>query len=97
MLLSEHRLYYLAGIADEYWVMAGGEIKEKYTADEAKALSQERLHELSLRTLDLDKIDVPERAQLPEADSAFRLKHTLYIRQGRRPDPHRTELFSPGA
>ena len=67
LLLSEHRLYYLAGIADEYWGMASGELKEKYTAEEAKALSQERLHALSLRTLDLDKIDVPERAQLPEA------------------------------
>lgn len=71
LLLSEHRLYYLAGIADEYWVMADGEIKEKYTAEEANALSQERLHELSLRTLDLDNIDVPERAQLPEAPTAL--------------------------
>ena len=26
LLLSEHRLYYLAGIADEYWVMENGEI-----------------------------------------------------------------------
>lgn len=78
LLLSEHRLYYLAGIADEYWVMAGGEIKEKYTADEAKALSQERLHELSLRTLDLDKIDVPERAQLPEAPTALSVSNIRY-------------------
>ena len=29
LLLSEHRLYYLADIADEYWVMADGEIKGK--------------------------------------------------------------------
>ena len=27
---SEHRLYYLADIADEFWVMADGEIKGKY-------------------------------------------------------------------
>ena len=27
LLLSEHRLYYLADIADEFWVMADGEIK----------------------------------------------------------------------
>ena len=31
LLLSEHRLYYLADIADEFWVMADGEIKGKYT------------------------------------------------------------------
>ena len=78
LLLSEHRLYYLAGIADEYWGMAGGELKEKYTAEEAKALSQERLHALSLRTLDLDKIDVPERAQLPEAPTALSVSDIRY-------------------
>ena len=78
LLLSEHRLYYLAGIADEYWGMASGELKEKYTAEEAKALSQERLHALSLRTLDLDKIDVPERAQLPEAPTALSVSDIRY-------------------
>ncbi len=29
LLLSEHRLSYLADMADEYWVMADGEIREK--------------------------------------------------------------------
>ena len=38
LLLSEHRLYYLADIADEFWVMADGEIKGKYTAAEAKGV-----------------------------------------------------------
>ena len=32
LLLSEHRLYYLADIADEFWVMADGEIRHKYTS-----------------------------------------------------------------
>ena len=41
LLLSEHRLYYLADIADEFWVMADGEIKGKYTAAETKAFSAE--------------------------------------------------------
>lgn len=31
ILLSEHRLYYLADIADEFWVMANGEIKANYS------------------------------------------------------------------
>ena len=67
LLFSEHRLYYLADIADEYWVMTGGEIKERYTAEEAKAFSAEQLHKLSLRTLDLAKITVPEKEPLPKA------------------------------
>lgn len=66
LLLSEHRLYYLADIADEYWVMEHGEVKEKFTAKEAKGLSSEQLRTLSLRTLDLDRIAVPEKAQPPQ-------------------------------
>lgn len=66
LLLSEHRLYYLADIADEYWIMANGEIKHKYTAEKAKSLSPLQLHTLSLRTLDLEKITVAERPPQPE-------------------------------
>ena len=66
LLLSEHRLYYLTDIADEYWVMADGEIKEKYTAAEAKAFSAEQRQTLSLRTLDLAKITVLEKEPLPK-------------------------------
>ena len=66
LLLSEHRLYYLADIADEYWIMANGEIKHKYTAEKAKALLPLQLHTLCLRTLDLEKITVSERPPQPE-------------------------------
>lgn len=86
LLLSEHRLYYLAGIADEYWVMADGEIKEKYTAAEAKALPRERLCELSLRTLDLDNIGVPEKEQPPSAATALSLSDICYT-YAKRADP----------
>ncbi len=66
LLLSEHRLYYLADIADEYWIMANGKIKHKYTAEEAKALLPLQLHTLCLRTLDLEQITVTERPPQPE-------------------------------
>lgn len=66
LLLSEHRLYYLADIADEYWIMANGEIKHKYTAEEAKALLPLQSHTLCLRTLDLEQITVSERSPQPE-------------------------------
>ncbi len=84
ILLSEHRLYYLANIADEYWVMAGGEIKKKYTAAEAKALSPEQLHTLCLRTLDLDKIDV-QRKEPPYGDAPQVLTVSdVYYKYGRK-------------
>ncbi len=61
LLLSEHRLYYLTDIADEYWTMANGKIESRYTAAEAKALSEKQRHSFSLRTLDLAKITVPNK------------------------------------
>lgn len=66
LLLSEHRLYYLTDIADEYWVMVDGEIKGKYTAAKAKAFSAEQRQSFSLRTLDLAEITVPEKEPLPK-------------------------------
>ena len=79
LLLSEHRLYYLADIADEYWVMADGEIKGKYTAAEAKAFSAEQRQTLSLRTLDLAEITVPEKEPLPKtAPTALAVSDVRY-------------------
>ena len=79
LLLSEHRLYYLTDIADEYWVMAGGEIEGKYTAAEAKAFSTEQRQTLSLRTLDLAEITVPEKEPLPKtAPTALAVSDVRY-------------------
>ena len=79
LLLSEHRLYYLADIADEFWVMTDGEIKGKYTAAEAKAFSAERRQTLSLRTLDLAEITVPEKEPLPKtAPTALAVSDVCY-------------------
>lgn len=61
ILLSEHRLYYLADIAYEFWVMANGEIKANYSSDDAKKLSEEEKRTLSLRTLDLNQVTVSEK------------------------------------
>ena len=46
--------------------MTDGEIKGKYTATEAKAFSAEQRQPLSLRTLDLAEITVPEKEPLPK-------------------------------
>ena len=79
LLLSEHRLYYLADIADEYWVMANGEIIGKYTAEEAKAFSPEQRQALCLRTLDLADIAVPAKEPLQEAaPEALSVKNVRY-------------------
>ena len=79
LLFSEHRLYYLADIVDEFWVMADGEIKGEYTATEAKAFSAEQRQTLSLRTLDLAEISVPEKEPLPKtATTALAVSDVRY-------------------
>ena len=79
IIIAEHRLYYLADIADEFWVMADGEIKGKYTAAEAKAFSAEQRQTLSLRTLDLAEITVPEKEPLPKtAPTALAVSDVRY-------------------
>ena len=84
LLLSEHRLYYLADIADEYWIMANGEIKHKYTAEKAKALLPLQLHTLCLRTLDLEQITVSERPPQPENMSQALSVSNLRYEYGRK-------------
>lgn len=79
LLLSEHRLYYLAGIADEYWVMKNGEIQGKYPAEEARKFSPEQRQVLSLRTLDLAEVSVPEKPQLQNPKKLQ--KQVLFIMQ----------------
>ena len=66
IVFSEHRLYYLTDIADEYWVMAGGEITGRFPAEEMLTFSKQKLRELSLRSLDLEKVTVTERDKYEE-------------------------------
>lgn len=61
LILSEHRLYYLSGIADEYWVIDGGEIKHRFTAEEMNEKSIDDLTEMSLRTTDLSLVEMKHR------------------------------------
>lgn len=67
MIFSEHRLYYLTGLADEYWLMSGGEIAGRYTAEEMLAFSQSELFNLSLRNTDLSNISLQKQANAEEA------------------------------
>ena len=70
LILSEHRLHYLSGIADEFWLMADGQLRQRYPAEQMMELSVEETAALSLRTLDLGNITLQTKS-LPEAsDSA---------------------------
>lgn len=49
ILVSEHRLYYLAGLADEYWYMDEGTIAKRFSPQEMLQLTEEELTEMGLR------------------------------------------------
>ena len=52
VVISEHRLYYLKGVADRYVYMNGGTIGRDYTASEFEALSDAERHHMGLRAFD---------------------------------------------
>lgn len=57
VLISEHRLYYLKDLADKYIYMKGGEIKYRWSKEEADNIATKTWESLGLRHLDLKKID----------------------------------------
>lgn len=79
LLLSEHRLYYLTGVADEYWVMSQGAIQARYTAQQLEALPDTQRQALSLRTLRLADIPVPEKpAPASDRGAALSVEHLRF-------------------
>lgn len=53
ILVAEHRLYYLKGILDRVLYMANGKIEKHFSKSEFLSLSNQNLHNLGLRSLDL--------------------------------------------
>ncbi len=79
-MISEHRLYFLKDLADEYRYMKNGEIRRKYSAAEFSRLSEKELDELGLRSTDLDGI-VPQRSQQNKnhtAEDAFEIRRLSF-------------------
>lgn len=60
LIISEHRLYYLRELADEFWLMKDGDIHKKYERNKFLTLSKEELNSLSLRVTDLRQIQIQE-------------------------------------
>ena len=56
VIVAEHRLYYLTGIADKIVYMEKGEIAGIFTPDDFKSLSPETRHCMGLRAPDLSEV-----------------------------------------
>jgi energy-coupling factor transport system ATP-binding protein len=56
IVVSEHRLYYLMGLADRFIYLEDGRIAGEYTPGELRAMKSEDLEHRGLRTPDLQKL-----------------------------------------
>ena len=57
VVISEHRLYYLKGIADRYLYMKEGTIIQDYSSAQFEAMSDAERYALGLRTMTTYRID----------------------------------------
>lgn len=88
IVISEHRLYYLRGLADRFIYIKEGRIAQDYSAAEFEDLTEKQRAEMGLRTFALENLFTPEvQIQAKKAmelrDFSFAYKHgpeILHIR-----------------
>jgi energy-coupling factor transport system ATP-binding protein len=59
VLVAEHRLHYLADLADRVLVVAGGRVTHDFTGAEFRSLPPSQVAELGLRTISWDQVRPP--------------------------------------
>jgi energy-coupling factor transport system ATP-binding protein len=83
IVVSEHRLYYLAELADRYIILANGGVRGEYSGSEMRHLSGARLRELGLRGMSLREQDAWEQGEAPPgADASGVIIENLRCRYG---------------
>lgn len=60
IIIAEHRLYYLMDLADRFLCVQKGKIVREFTAPQMKALTNQKIQTLGLRTPDLHQIEYME-------------------------------------
>ena len=86
LLLSEHRLYYLADIADEFWSWQTARSKENILPQRQRRSQWSGDKHFLCARLDLAEITVPEKEPLPKtAPTALAVSDVCYT-YGRRPE-----------
>ena len=73
VLIAEHRLSYLSGLADRIVYLKAGRIEREFTAEEFAGLSEQERTAMGLRSICVEKIKIPERTFVqPEPSLAVR-------------------------
>ena len=73
IVVSEHRLYYLAGLMDRLVYMNNGCIERVYSADEISLFKKEELEEKGLRCLEPNKITNNQHRLKPEPGEVLKI------------------------
>ena len=89
VIVSEHRLYYLRGLADRFIYITAGKVEQDYSAAEFERLTEQQRVNLGLRTFILEdllppKALPPTREQMGLHNFRFAYKNepeTLHIRE----------------
>ena len=89
IIVSEHRLYYLRGLADRFIYITAGKVEKDYSAAEFERLTEQQRVNLGLRTFILEdllppKALPPAREQMELHNFRFAYKNepeTLHIRE----------------
>jgi energy-coupling factor transport system ATP-binding protein len=82
IIVSEHRLFYLYGLADRFIVMKDGQITEELNANEMADLSSDQMHLMKLRPLNLDKIQIEKKEDTCRKETFFDIKSLGFSYKG---------------
>ena len=82
IIISEHRLFYLRGLADRYLIMKDGRICEDLTAEEAESLSAKQIHDRGLRPSDLDMIRTKNKEPVIGQEVFLKVKDLSFSHKG---------------
>ncbi|WP_313131712.1 ABC transporter ATP-binding protein [Anaerocolumna sp.] len=78
IVVSEHRLYYLRGLADRFIYLKNGRIKEDYTAPQFERLTEQERAAMGLRTFSLEQLQAKVQPLADRKTLSVRELHFAY-------------------
>ena len=83
IIVSEHRLYYLRGLADRFIYLAEGQVSRDYSAAEFEQLTEQQRSNMGLRTFALERLLPPV---LPQQEKTALALHNLRFAYKNEPE-----------
>ena len=83
IIVSEHRLYYLRGLADRFIYLADGQVSRDYSAAEFEQLTEQQRSNMGLRTFALERLLPPV---LPQQEKTALALHNFRFAYKNKPE-----------